>query len=213
MLTKYLCLYMLCDKVFCSHLPSIAWELKVARRRKNYLNKRKDFVGITSFCEATGLPVLLSTLKKFSLFSPGWKLPIMPTLIRLPFIVPLPLRWWRRTFWRTISPSSSRVNLVIVLLVTFKLLLRILSSLLRWKDWLMSLCTFNMYINRASLHGHQVVVLSDHVLLLCSVRFSNSFAVVSFLEVLLHKKRLPGRVRGTLWFSPSVQPLAESDFW
>ena len=43
-------------------------------------------------------------------FSPGWRSPIIPTLFRLPFIVLLPLRGWRRTCWRTIFLSSSRVN-------------------------------------------------------------------------------------------------------
>ena len=51
---------------------------------------------------------------------------------------------------------------------------------------------------RASLHGNQVVVLSVHVLLLCSIQISNSFAIVPFLEVLLHRNGLPGRVRRTL---------------
>ena len=50
----------------------------------------------------------------------------------------------------------------------------------------------------ASLHENQVAVLSCHVLLLCSVQFANSFAVVPFLEVLLLGNGLPGRVRRTL---------------
>ena len=163
--TKCLCLYMQCGKVFCSHIPSIAWELKVASERKKQLpEQKKNVVGTTSCCAATGFPVLIST-KKFLLFSPGWRSPIIPTLIRRPFIVLLPLRGWRRTCWKIISPSSSRVNLVGALLVTFKLL-RILSTLLRWTDWLVSLSsTFKMFCivdnKRTSLHGNQEVVLSD----------------------------------------------------
>ena len=56
---------------------------------------------------------------KNSLFSPGpsWRSPIIPTLLRLQLIVLLPLRGWRRSYWRIISPSNSRVNRIGVLLV------------------------------------------------------------------------------------------------
>ena len=57
------------------------------------------------------------------------------------------------------------------------------------------------YNERASLHGNQVIVLSGLVLLPCLLQVSNSFAVVSFLEVLPDRNGLPGRVRRTLEFS------------
>ena len=34
LLTQCAHLYMLCEKVFCSHTPSIVWELKVTGKRK-----------------------------------------------------------------------------------------------------------------------------------------------------------------------------------
>ena len=82
-----------CNVGRCSvHTPIDCLGAESCREAKNnYLKKRKDFVGITSCCEVTGFPVLISTLK-FLLFSPGRKSPIIPTLMRLPFIVLLPLR-------------------------------------------------------------------------------------------------------------------------
>ena len=97
--------------------PSIAWDLKVANRRKTTTWTRgKSCQNHFLFGEVP----LISTLK-FLLFSLGWRSPIIPTLIRLQFIVLLPLWGWG------------------VLLVTFTLLLRMLPSLLRWMDWLVSL--------------------------------------------------------------------------
>ena len=72
-----------------------------------------------------------ATLKNLR-FSPGWRSPIVPTLGRLPFIVLLPLRGWRRTCWRIIFPSSSRVNRMGVFLMFIKFLLRILPSAKNW---------------------------------------------------------------------------------
>ena len=57
------------------------------------------------------------------------------------------------------------------------------------------LCTVDN--KRASLHENQVVVLSDRVLLRLK-QFPISFVIVPFLEVLLHRNGLPGRVRRTL---------------
>ena len=86
------------------------------------------------------------------LFSPGWRSPIIQTLIRLPFIVLLPLRGWRRPCWSFIFPSRSRVNRMGVLLLFIKLLLRIAPSLLCWMDWLTSLSgTFNMFFVQSTI--------------------------------------------------------------
>ena len=70
----------------------------------------------------------------FTVQSPGWRSPIIPTLIRLPIVVLRPLRGSRRTCWRMIFPSSSRLNRVCVLLGTFKLLSIILSCLVCWME-------------------------------------------------------------------------------
>ena len=74
---------------------------------------RKKAVGITSCNRSL---CLWFRPKNLLLFSPGWRSPIIPNLIRLPIIVLLPSRGWRRTCWSIIFPSSSRVNRIVVLL-------------------------------------------------------------------------------------------------
>ena len=116
---------------------------KFPASEKNYLNKkneRRNHLSNKFPCAyvAKGLLDIISLL-----FSPGWRSPIFPTLIRLPIVVLLPVRGWRRTYWRIISPSSSRVNRVVVLLETFKMLT--LSCLMCRMDWTDSFArTFNM---------------------------------------------------------------------
>ena len=51
------------------------------------------------------------------------------------------------------------------------------------------------------------------IVLLCLIQFSNSFAIVPFLEVLPDRNGLPGRVRRTLEFSllSNLQQIATFD--
>ena len=74
-------------KLFCSH-PSVdcLGGESCQQAKNNYLIKRKDFVAITSGCEATGFRVLISTLNIFTLQSR------LKIAIRLSFIVLLSLR-------------------------------------------------------------------------------------------------------------------------
>ena len=46
--TKCAHLYTLCESCYCSHSPSVVWELKVARKRKTTTWTRENAVGITS---------------------------------------------------------------------------------------------------------------------------------------------------------------------
>ena len=68
--TKWLCLYVQCWKVFCSHTPSTAWELKVAGKRKTMRKMLSESLLVVWFNCATGFPVLMiSTLKMFTVQS------------------------------------------------------------------------------------------------------------------------------------------------
>ena len=67
------------------------------------------------------------------LFSPGWGLPRIPTSIRLPVVVLVPVRGWRRrcwSGWMVKSPSCSRINCVLVLIEALEWLFMSLSELL-----------------------------------------------------------------------------------
>ena len=171
--------------------------------KNKYLNK-KNRVGITSCLERCDRFPSADFELEISLFRQGSRSLIIPTLIRLPFIILLPLWGWRWTFWRIKPPCSSRVNLV--LFVTFKSLLRILPSLLRWMVWRFFcpvLSTCSLYSWRLACFASRI---SGRCLILPSTPFfskkylTNSWAIVPFLEVFPDRNGLPGRVRRTLEF-------------
>ena len=76
------------------------WKLPASEKQLPEQEKR-----LSESLLATSPPVLVISTKKILLFSPSWRSPIITTLFRLPVIVLLPLRRWRRTCWRIIFPS------------------------------------------------------------------------------------------------------------
>ena len=127
-------------------------------------------------------------------------------MIRLPIIVLLPVRGWRRTCWRIIFPSSSILNPVVVLLETFKSLSMTLSCLICWMDWTFSFAgAFNVVFVQLTIRVLRLTKIRalPHRTLFSFFVYNNvpvSSPIVAFLQVYLHRNGLPMQVRRIVWF-------------
>ena len=171
------------EGVVFTHLRRLPGIWKLLASEKQPPEQEKNRVGITACLERCHkFSCADFDLANFYCSIHGWKSTVIPTLIRLPFIVLLPLRGWRRTFWRIVSPSSSRVNLVGALLVNLHIVVEDFAFFVALDGLTGFLVQYFQHVlctvdnKRASRHGNQVIVLSELVLLLCWMQFPNSFA-------------------------------------
>ena len=161
---------MACERCTCLRPLSVFRELIVSGKRK--LHEQEKNVEITL---ATGSSVQ-NLLKDFS----TWNV-----------VVLLPVRRWRRTGWsgwKLKSPSSSRINCVVVVLETFEFVDD--DVLLDLQDGLdYSLRRYFQYVRCtvedtcALLHENQGVALLDLEFLLCSERRDRTSYIGLVLQV------------------------------
>ena len=152
-LTKCLRLYMQCEEGVLFTLTVDCPGIESCRQAKNnYLNKIKTIFRNHFLLWSHRFPYADDFDRKFYTVQFRLKIDNNPNFDSISIHCSAAMRGRRRTRWRTISPSSSKVNRFGVLLVFIKLLLRILPSLLCWMDCFISLSgTFNMVFVKSTI--------------------------------------------------------------
>ena len=159
------------------------WKMPASEKQLPEKEKRKGCRN--HFCNR--FPCAYRTFRHFKkLFSPDWRSPIIPNFDSTPNRRAAPSARMKTHLLVYHIPSSSRVNHVVVLLETFKLLSITLSCLICWIDWTISFAsTFNVFFVQLTIRvlhftKNQDVASSDLVFLLYLQRCASSSPIVAF---------------------------------